>query len=122
MAKKKEIETTTVVEVVETPEIEETTTVVEVVVPSDEDKILGEEETIKEVKVIDYTSLKRRYRVQNVLKNNVYELHGQAIGAILGSNDDAKKALREGAKKVELTKFDPKEEKTITTHIIEVIK
>ena len=120
MAKKKEIETTTVVEVVETPEIEETTTVVEVVVPSDEDKILGEEETIKEVEVVDYTSLKRRYRVQNLLKNRAYEIHGRAINVILGNNENAKKQFKEGAKKVELT--ERKEKQLITTHIIEVIK
>ena len=82
--------------------------------------ILGSEEEIKEVKVVDYTSLKRRYKVQNLLKNRTYEIHGRAINVIIGGNDDAKKELREGAKRIELTRRE--KDKLITTHIIEVIK
>lgn len=95
-------------------------TVVEVIKPSDEDLILGAEEEVKEVKVIDYASLDKRYKVKNLIKNRVYEVHGRVIDVILGNNEKAKKMLKEGAKKVELT--ERKEKQLITTHIIEVIK
>ena len=107
----------TVEEVIETTETE---TVEEVITPTDEELFLGAEEEVKTVKVVDYTSLKRRYKVENLIKKKVYELHGQAIGAILGNNEKAKKQLKEGANKVELFKQEGK--KYIKTHIIEVIK
>lgn len=121
MAKSKK--QTIVEEVVEIPETEteiEETIVEEVVKPSDEELFLGAEPEIKKVKIVDYTSLKRRYKVQNLINPKTYELHGRAIGAILGTDEEAKKQLKEGAKRVELFKRNGKE--VIKTHIIEVIK
>lgn len=96
--------------------IEETVT--EVVTPTTEERILGEEETVTEVVKVNYTALKRRYKVKNVRKNRVYELNGYEIGAILGNNEDAKKQLREGKKKIEI--IEPKTHETL--YNIEVLK
>ena len=75
-------------------------TVKEVVKPTDEELILGASPGIKVVKVVDYTSYKRNYKVTNTIKNRVYTLNGYQIGAILGMNQEARKQLKEGVKKV----------------------
>lgn len=79
---------------------EEMETVTEVIVPTDEEKILGATDEIKTVKVVDYASLKRRYNVKNIVKNRIFVLNGYEIGAILGVDNNARKALKEGAMSV----------------------
>lgn len=80
-----------------TPQIEEEKLVEEVITPPDEERILGEVEKTKVVKVVDYTAHTRRYKVHNFKKNRTYELNGYEIGAILGMNENAKRELKQGA-------------------------
>ena len=94
--------------------------ITEVVKPTDEELFLGAEDEIKTVKVVDYASLKRRYRIHNLKNSRVYEIHGRAIGAIVGNDESVKQQLKEGATKVELFRYEGKEK--VKTHIIEVIK
>ena len=79
---------------------EEEKTVIEIIKPSIEEQILGASDEVKTVKVVDYASLKRRYKVENIVKNRSYELNGYEIGAILGIDNNARKELKEGAKTV----------------------
>lgn len=77
----------------------------ETVIPSQEERILGKQETIKVVKVVDYTAQDVRYKVENVKKQRTYELNGYEIGAILGCNEDVKTKLKAGEKKVTISNF-----------------
>ena len=52
---------------------EEMETVTEVIVPSDEEKILGATDEVVTRKVVDYTSIKKRYKVHNLKRNRIYE-------------------------------------------------
>lgn len=78
----------------------EVKTVMEVIKPSVEEQILGASDEVKVVKVVDYSSLKAHYKVKNLVKNREFALNGYEIGAILGVDNNARKALKEGAKVV----------------------
>lgn len=91
-------------------------TVIEVIKPTDEELFLGAEEEVKEVKVIDYTAFERLYKVTNLKRNRNYTLNGIQIGAILGMDYEARKQLKEGAKKVVMRNKDNEE-----TYKIEVL-
>lgn len=96
----------------------------EVTKPTTQDLVMGASPEAKIVKVVDYTSHKRIYKVHNIAKDRTYTLNGYEIGAILGMNETAKKELKEGAKKVtlkEIKKVDDKYQ-TIEKYHIEVIK
>lgn len=96
----------------------------EVTKPTTQDLVTGASPEVKIVKVVDYTSHKRIYKVHNIAKNRTYTLNGYEIGAILGMNEAAKKELKEGAKKITLkeTKRVNDEYQTIEKYRIEVIK
>ncbi|MCM1003570.1 MAG: hypothetical protein NC408_04440 [Candidatus Gastranaerophilales bacterium] len=84
--------------------------------PTQEERIMGAQDTTKTVLIVDYTSHKVRYLVENLVKNRKYELNGYEIGAILGTDNTARQQLREGAKEVVL-----KDSKGKDTYKIEVI-
>lgn len=96
----------------------------EVIKPTDKELIMGAKEEVKIVKVVDYTSHKRVYKIHNIAKNRTYTLNGYEIGAILGMNEQARNELKGGARKVtvkEIKKIDGKYQ-TIEKYKIEVIK
>lgn len=103
---------------------EEMETVTEVIVPSDEEKILGATDEVVTRQVVDYTSIKRRYKVHNLKRNRVYELNGYQIGAILGINEDARQELKEGALNVVIDTMEEVNGKfeRVELYKIEVIK
>jgi hypothetical protein len=96
----------------------------EVLKPTTHDLVTGASPEVKIVKVVDYTSHKRIYKVHNIAKDRTYTLNGYEIGAILGMNETAKKELKEGAKKVTLKEIKRvnDEYQTIEKYHIEVIK
>ena len=75
-------------------------TITEIIKPSDAELIRGADEEVKTVKVVNYTAQSVLYKVTNIKRNRVYTLNGVQIGAILGMNNDARKQLKEGVKKV----------------------
>ncbi len=96
----------------------------EVIKPTTQDLVTGASPEAKIVKVVDYTSHKRIYKVHNIAKDRTYTLNGYEIGAILGLNETAKKELKEGAKKITISenKKIGEEYITIEKYHIEVIK
>lgn len=103
--------------------LEETTTeteeptVEEVIKPSVEEQILGASNEIKKVKVVDYTSIQKRYNVIIEANGREIEVNGREVGAFLGLDTNARTTLKQGGKKVVI-----KNEKDEPLYTIEVIK
>ena len=101
-----------------------TKTITEKIIPTDDELILGAKPEIKTVKVVDYTSVNRLYKVTNIQKNRVYQLNGIQIGAILGMNQSARDDLKQGKSQTEITKVvrDGERTKIENLYKIEVIE
>lgn len=97
----------------------EVKTVTETITPSDDDLILGATKEVKTVKVVNYTSIDRLYKVTNVQRKRTYQLNGIQIGAILGMNQAARDDLKQGKKKTTISKLENGE--NVELYEIEVI-
>lgn len=71
-------------------------TKIEVIKPSEEDLILGAQEEVKTVQVVDYLSPDVHYNVTVVETGRQVEVNGREIGTFLGQNSRARKQLEEG--------------------------
>ena len=71
-------------------------------VQTDEDKIFGNEPTIEVIKELHYESAERKYKVTPLEEGTTpVFVNGTVIETFIGiTNIDARRALREGAKKV----------------------
>lgn len=68
----------------------------EVIKPSDEELILGAQEEVKTVQVVDYLSPDVHYTVTVLETGRQVEVNGREIGTFLGQNARARKQLEEG--------------------------
>ena len=90
--------------------------ITEVITPTDDELIMGVVETKKEVKVIDYASINKKYIVTVIGNGRKININGREVGTFLGQNHDARKELKNGAKVVDI-----KDEKHNIIYKIEVL-
>lgn len=81
---------------------------VEIIKPTEDDLILGARNEVKKVKVVDYTNRKVRYNVYIYQNKRNMTVTGFEVGAFLGQETSARKALSNGAKKVTIETIDEK--------------
>ena len=97
-------------------EVVEEGVITEVITPTDDELIMGVVETKKEVKVIDYASINKKYIVTVIGNGRKININGREVGTFLGQNHDARKELKNGAKVVDI-----KDEKNNIIYKIEVL-
>jgi hypothetical protein len=81
-------------------EVKKPKTKKEVIKPTEEDMILGKQEKVVEVEVIDYQAVETRYNVKIYANGRTINVNGREVGAFLGQENQARQALKEGAKSV----------------------
>lgn len=74
----------------------------ETIKPSTEDLILGVQEEVQEVEIVDYTSIDIRYDVKIRENGRTVNVNGREIGTFLGQNQKARRELEQGKSKVKV--------------------
>lgn len=89
---------------------------------TDEEKILGAHDEYTTVEVFDYESPKVKYAVTNYQNNKrKITVSGREIEAFIGINNNARKALKSGEKKVKIYDNYSIEEEKPLLYLIEVL-
>jgi hypothetical protein len=88
----------------------------EIITPTDDELVLGVEETTQEIKVVDYASISKKYIVTIIGNGRKININGREVGTFLGQNNEARKELKNGAKSVDI-----EDEKANIIYKIEVL-
>lgn len=88
----------------------------EIITPTDDELVLGVEKTTKEIKVVDYTSKNKKYLVYITANGRKMTANGREISTFIGTNNQARQALKNGAKSVDI-----EDEKANIIYKIEVL-